>query len=173
MLAGRALSPPRFLACRLLSSVWLAGRARTRLRITMLAHAKSLLVHILDAPDTRKIFLFFSINFVFMLVELTYGMWSNSLGLISDAAHMLFDCSALLLGLAASYIARWRADEAFSFGYGRAEVLAGFTNALFLLFIAIYILFEALERLVSPPHLDPVSVLAWPGHLSARCTGNS
>jgi hypothetical protein len=126
------------------------------LRITMLTHAKSLLVHILDAPDTRKIFLFFSINFVFMLVEVTYGMWSNSLGLISDAAHMLFDCSALLLGLAASYIARWRADEAFSFGYGRAEVLAGFTNALFLLFIAIYILFEALERLVSPPHLDPV-----------------
>ena len=37
--------------------------------------------------------------------------------------------------------------QVFSFGYGRAEVLAGFTNALFLLFIAIYILFEALERL--------------------------
>ena len=95
-----------------------------------------------------------------MLVEVTYGLWSNSLGLISDAAHMLFDCSALLLGLAASYTARWRPDETFSFGYGRAEVLAGFTNALFLLFIAIYILFEALERLVSPPQLDPVGLIA-------------
>jgi Co/Zn/Cd efflux system component len=140
------------------------------LRVTLLMHARSLLVHILDAPETRKIFLFFLINFVFMLVEVAYGMWSNSLGLISDAAHMLFDCSALLLGLAASYIARWRADEAFSFGYGRAEVLAGFTNALFLLFIAIYILFEALERLLSPPHVDPVSVDILPLCIAHACT---
>ena len=144
----------------------------TPLRITALMHARSLLVHILDAPETRKIFLFFVINFFFMLVEIAYGMWSNSLGLISDAAHMLFDCSALLLGLAASYIARWRSDEVFSFGYGRAEVLAGFTNALFLLFIAIYILFEALERLLAPPQVDPdtlftVSVLG----LLVNCIG--
>ena len=41
--------------------------------------------------DTRKICVFFVVDFMFMLVELLYGMWANSLGLISDAAHMLFD----------------------------------------------------------------------------------
>ena len=78
--------------------------------------------HIMRHRDTRKICVFFVVNFMFMLVELLYGMWANSLGLISDAAHMLFDCTALVLGLAASYIARWRPNDAFTYGYARAEV---------------------------------------------------
>ena len=120
---------------------------------TLLQHGRSLLLHALEAAETRKIFAFFMINFCFMLVEVSYGMWTNSLGLISDAAHMLFDCTALLLGLAASYVARWRPNEVFTYGYARVEVLAGFTNALFLLFIAVYIFLEALERLLEPPHV--------------------
>lgn len=39
-----------------------------------------------------------------------------SLGLISDSFHMFFDCTALLAGLAASVISRWRANESFSYG---------------------------------------------------------
>src|SRR5437762_9585984 len=45
---------------------------------------------ILSENDSRKIFTFLVINFAFMFVELFVGYWSNSLGLISDAAHMLF-----------------------------------------------------------------------------------
>lgn len=66
---------------------------------------------------------------------------------------MLFDCSALLLGLAASIIAKWRPNEKFTYGFGRAETLAGLANGLFLLFIAMFIMKEAIERTFEPPEV--------------------
>ncbi|XP_023669055.1 zinc transporter 7 isoform X2 [Paramormyrops kingsleyae] len=76
---------------------------------------------------------------------------------------MFFDCTALLAGLAASVISRWRSNDAFSYGYVRAEVLAGFVNGLFLIFTAFFIFSEGVERALEPPdvHHDrllPVSV---------------
>ena len=52
----------------------------------------------------------------FTFVELIYGVWTNSLGLISDGFHMLFDCSALVMGLYASVMSRWSATRIFSYG---------------------------------------------------------
>jgi hypothetical protein len=43
-----------------------------------------------------------------MFVEFSYGIWTNSLGLISDAFHMLFDCTALLVGLYAAVMSKWK-----------------------------------------------------------------
>ncbi|CAB4070202.1 SLC30A5_7 [Lepeophtheirus salmonis] len=60
---------------------------------------------------------------------------------------------ALKTGLAASVVSKWKANERFSYGYGRAEVLGGFINGLFLLFISFFILSEAVERLVEPPEV--------------------
>ncbi|XP_070563369.1 zinc transporter 7-like [Ptychodera flava] len=102
---------------------------------------------------SRNLFLFLCLNLSFAFVELLYGVWTNSLGLISDSFHMFFDCTALLAGLAAAVISRWRANEKFSYGYVRAEVLAGFINGLFLVFIAFFIFSEAIERLVEPPEV--------------------
>ncbi|MEQ2158025.1 hypothetical protein GOODEAATRI_007942, partial [Goodea atripinnis] len=65
--------------------------------------------------------------------------------LISDSFHMFFDCTALLAGLAASVISRWRSNDSFSYGYVRAEVLAGFVNGLFLIFTAFFIFSEGVE----------------------------
>lgn len=75
------------------------------------------------------------------------------IGLISDSFHMFFDCTGLLAGLAASVITKWRANERFSYGYVRAEVLAGFVNSLFLIFVAFFILSEGVERLIEPPEV--------------------
>lgn len=50
-------------------------------------------------------------------MELFYGVWTNSLGLISDGFHMLFDCSALVMGLFAALMTRWKATRIFSYGY--------------------------------------------------------
>lgn len=49
-------------------------------------------------------------------MELFYGVWTNSLGLISDGFHMLFDCSALVLGLFAALMTRWKATRIYSYG---------------------------------------------------------
>jgi len=56
------------------------------------------------------------INILCMLLELVYGLISNSIGLISDAAHMLFDSTALGVGIYASYKATLPANKKFSFG---------------------------------------------------------
>lgn len=108
---------------------------------------------VISDKTTRNLFFFLLLNFVFAFVELFYGLWTNSLGLISDSFHMFFDCSALLLGLAASIVTKWRSTSKFTYGFGRAEVLAGMANGLFLLFIALFIMKEAIERAFEPPEV--------------------
>lgn len=108
---------------------------------------------IFASEGSRNLFFFLLLNLSFAFVELAYGIWTNSLGLISDSFHMFFDCTALLAGLIASVIARWGKNERFSYGYGRAEVMAGFVNGLFLVFVAFFIFSEAVERALHPPEV--------------------
>ncbi|XP_023642589.1 zinc transporter 5 isoform X2 [Capsella rubella] len=72
--------------------------------------------HILSEKKSRKIALFLLINTAYMVVEFVAGFMSNSLGLISDACHMLFDCAALAIGLYASYISRLPANHQYNYG---------------------------------------------------------
>uniref|UniRef100_UPI00358E7854 proton-coupled zinc antiporter SLC30A5 isoform X2 n=1 Tax=Myxine glutinosa TaxID=7769 RepID=UPI00358E7854 len=121
------------------------------------------LKQVLEECDSRNIFYFLCLNLGFTFVELLYGAWTNSLGLISDGFHMLFDCSALLLGLFASLIARWKPTRSFPYGYSRVEILSGFVNGLFLVVIAAVVFVEAIGRLLDPPEiktdmLTPVSI---------------
>lgn len=95
----------------------------------------------------------------FTFVELTYGVWTNSLGLISDGFHMLFDSTALLVGLHASLMSRWKPTRLYSYGYGRVEVLSGFVNGLFLVVIAFFVLGEVMERLLDPPSINTEKLL--------------
>ncbi|XP_056636452.1 zinc transporter 7 [Diorhabda carinulata] len=103
--------------------------------------------------SSRNLFLFLLLNLSFAFVELIYGVWSNSLGLISDSFHMFFDCTGLLAGLVASVITKWKANDKYSYGYVRAEILAGFVNGLFLLFISFFLMSEAVERAIEPPEV--------------------
>eukprot|EP00037_Helgoeca_nana_P012244 m.110899 g.110899 ORF g.110899 m.110899 type:complete len:465 (-) comp21337_c0_seq1:218-1612(-) len=112
-----------------------------------------------ESVESRNIFLFLMINLSFAFVELFYGIWTNSLGLITDSFHMFFDCSALVAGLIASLIARWPANERYGFGYGRAQVIGGFINGLFLIFVAVFVVVEAIERFMDPPHVDTKMLL--------------
>ena len=61
---------------------------------------------IFSDKNSRNLFSFLVLNLSFAIVELLYGVWTNSLGLISDSFHMFFDCTALLAGLAATVISR-------------------------------------------------------------------
>uniref|UniRef100_A0A8I6ANY9 Zinc transporter n=1 Tax=Rattus norvegicus TaxID=10116 RepID=A0A8I6ANY9_RAT len=124
---------------------------------------KDSLKQILEESDSRQIFYFLCLNLLFTFVELFYGVLTNSLGLISDGFHMLFDCSALVMGLFAALVSRWKATRIFSYGYGRIEILSGFINGLFLIVIAFFVFLESVARLIDPPELDtnmltPVSI---------------
>ncbi|XP_067935108.1 proton-coupled zinc antiporter SLC30A5-like [Watersipora subatra] len=109
---------------------------------------------VLEERDSRSIFYFLLLNLSFTFVELTYGAWTNSLGLISDGFHMLFDCSALVVGLYAAVMSRWKPTRTFSYGYDRVETLSGFINGLFLVIVSFFILLAAASRILHPPHIN-------------------
>lgn len=101
--------------------------------------------------ETKSMLLFLTLNFLFMFVELAYGVYSNSLGLISDAFHMLSDCLSLLVALFAAYIALTKeTNEVYTFGYKRAAVLSGLFNGVFLIFVAFNVFIESIERIYEP-----------------------
>lgn len=98
----------------------------------------------------------------FMLVEVVGGLWTGSLALLADAAHMLTDAGGLALALIAINFAERPATPEKTFGYARFEVLAALTNAVVLLVVAVYILIEAYDRFTNPPEIlgTPMLVVA-------------
>jgi zinc transporter 5/7 len=120
---------------------------------------RHLVKEIWNDRESRRIFFFLFINLMFMFVEMVYGVLTNSLGLIADAFHMMFDCTALAIGLWASVVARWPATEQYSYGFGRVKVLSGFLNGVFLLFIGSFVLFESFTRLLAPPDIKSEKLL--------------
>ncbi|KDR14532.1 Zinc transporter 5 [Zootermopsis nevadensis] len=121
--------------------------------------ASSFLKQILTDHNSRRIFYFLCLNLSFTVIEFLYGIWTNSLGLISDGFHMLFDCSALIMGLLASVMARWKPSKTFSYGYSQVEDLSGFVNGLFLMVISLFVFSEAVSRLLDPPHVNTQRLL--------------
>ncbi|KAI6122690.1 cation efflux protein [Pisolithus croceorrhizus] len=114
---------------------------------------------VLSDNESRKIFYFLVLNMCYMLIQMLYGVWTNSLGLISDAIHMAFDCLAIGVGLFASIMAKWPPNERFTYGYGRIETLSGFANGIFLILISVFIVFEAVERILDPPEMTTSQLL--------------
>ncbi|MCZ6453121.1 MAG: cation diffusion facilitator family transporter [Alphaproteobacteria bacterium] len=96
----------------------------------------------------------------FMIIEVVGGLLSGSLALLADAGHMLADTAALGLAWAAFRIAKRPHDTRRSYGYHRFQVLAAFINGLTLLLIVIWIVVEAVRRLVEPVEVLGVPMLA-------------
>lgn len=87
----------------------------------------------------------------YMLVEFVGGILTNSLALLSDAAHMLSDSVALGLSLAAIIWGEKAATADKTYGYKRFEILAALLNGIALVALSAYILYEAIMRLSHPP----------------------
>jgi cobalt-zinc-cadmium efflux system protein len=94
------------------------------------------------------------------VVELIGGWATNSLALVSDAAHLLTDVGALGLALFALWIGTRAATETKTFGYYRAEILAALVNGVALWVIVIFIVAEAWRRLQDPPAVAGGGMLA-------------
>ncbi|MDB5805511.1 MAG: cation transporter [Betaproteobacteria bacterium] len=86
----------------------------------------------------------------FAFVEAAGGWYAHSLALISDAGHMATDAAALLIGLMAARLARRPASASKSYGYGRAEVIGAFVNGLVMLAVVVWIMVEAVARILEP-----------------------
>lgn len=95
----------------------------------------------------------------FMVIEVVGGLFTGSLALLADAGHMLTDVAALGLSAFAMWMAAKPSTPEKSYGYHRAEILAAVTNAVVLLLLAIWILYEAYRRVFEPPHVLGVPML--------------
>lgn len=95
------------------------------------------------------------VNFGIFALELSGGVFSGSLALLSDAFHNLTDTLSLSVAFLALRIARRGQTPWQTYGYRRAEVLGAFLNALALFGVGGYLLWEAVERLVYPVALKP------------------
>lgn len=88
-----------------------------------------------------------------MVMEFIGGFLSNSLALISDAGHMLTHLFALGTSYFALLLSLRPADKKRTYGFYRAEVLAAFINGIVLLFICAWLVYEAIQRFISPEEI--------------------
>jgi cation diffusion facilitator family transporter len=85
------------------------------------------------------------------LVELIFGLVSNSLGLITDSIHALLDSVVTLILLLAARLAIKPPDEEHTYGHGKIESLGGLIGGIAIFLIAIFFIYESIHRLQSPP----------------------
>jgi cation diffusion facilitator family transporter len=96
-----------------------------------------------------------ALTFAMMIGELVFGYLTGSLALTADGWHMATHVGALGLGSLAYWFARTRSREAaFSFGTGKVHALAGYTSAIILAVIALWMFYESAMRLASPVAID-------------------
>jgi len=90
----------------------------------------------------------------YLVAEVIGGIVTKSLALLADAGHMLTDVGGIILSLIAINIAQRKASPQRTYGYYRAEILSALTNAVVLIGISIYILYEAWQRFKNPPEVS-------------------
>ncbi|MFD1883781.1 cation diffusion facilitator family transporter [Paracoccus pacificus] len=106
-----------------------------------------------------RLWMAFGLTATYMTAEIIGSFITGSLALLSDAMHMATDAFALGIALVAIYLGRRAADLLRTYGYARFEILAATFNALLLLGVAFYILYEAYERLYAPAEVQSVGML--------------
>src|SRR6185312_5795787 len=96
----------------------------------------------------------------FFVIELTTALVINSIALLADAGHMLTDLVALFMGTTAVILARrGSTSPARTYGWHRAEVFTAVGNAVLLLGVSVFILYEAVERLHDAPEVPGVPMI--------------
>jgi len=110
------------------------------------------------------------LNGGFIILEVVFGLFSNSLALLSDAGHNLSDVLGLILAWAASELAKRAASARRTYGWKRATVLAALFNALLLLVGVGVILWEAAQRFHAQPSVAAGTVI-WVAALGILVNG--
>ncbi|WP_030802788.1 cation diffusion facilitator family transporter [Streptomyces sp. NRRL S-337] len=113
------------------------------------------------APDADRRWLRAALGLLtaYMAVEVVIGVLAGSLALISDAAHMLTDAVSILLALIAMRLAARPARGGYTYGLKRAEILSAQANGITLLLLSVWLAYEAVQRLISPPAVGGAMVL--------------
>jgi zinc transporter 1 len=115
---------------------------------------------ITERSNLIKLLVMITMVVVLFIAELIVGYIGKSLALISDSFHMLSDCISLIVGLVAIIISKKKASATLSYGWGRAELLGGLINGVFLISVVFFIYLEAIQRFFEPTIIEkPLLVL--------------
>lgn len=110
--------------------------------------------------NKRRLALVLALTTAYLVAEVVGGLLTHSLALLADAGHMLTDVGGLGLALMAIRFAERPATAERTYGYYRIEILAALSNAVVLIGISLYILYEAYERFRNPPEVQSGAMLA-------------
>lgn len=116
------------------------------------------MIHHHDSSEKGLKIAFF-LNLGFTILELIGGFWINSVAILSDALHDLGDSVSLGLAWYLDKKSKQKANENFSFGYGRFSLLGALINALLLIIGSIFVASEAIKRLENPEHSNATGMI--------------
>ena len=112
------------------------------------------------------------LNVVITVAQVVGGIISGSLALLSDALHNFSDVLSLVFSYVAHKLSRRKASLEQTFGLKRAELIAAFVNALSLIVVAIYLIYQAISRFFHPHEIQPTIVI-WLAALGILVNGFS
>ncbi len=99
------------------------------------------------------------LNTTYVIVEAAAGLHTGSLALLADAAHNLTDVAGLLIAWGAAVLAKRAGSATYTFGYGRATILAAMLNAIAILIGVVIVIWEAAQRFTTPVEVPGLTVL--------------
>jgi cobalt-zinc-cadmium efflux system protein len=102
----------------------------------------------------RRLISALAILAAFTIVEAVGGYLANSIALLAEAVHMLADSASLLLALVALRVSQRPADTRRTYGHRRYQPLAAFVNGQALLLLTLWVVYEAVRRLMHAPAVD-------------------
>ena len=114
---------------------------------------------VVTEENAKKLTFALILTSTFLVIEVIAGFLTQSLALLSDAAHMFTDAAALAIALVAIKIGKLPADNKRTFGYQRFEILAALFNASMLFILAMYILYEAYQRFSTPAEIQSTGMM--------------
>lgn len=106
--------------------------------------------HAMPSNDTAILWAV-AVNLALTAAQIIGGLAADSTALIADGVHNLSDAAALVMAFGARRLARRPATPHYSFGWGRAEIVAAFVNYLALIAVSVWLVIEALGRIAEPP----------------------
>lgn len=114
--------------------------------------------HILNV--NKAFILGIGLNAIFVLVEFIAGIWSQSMGLLSDAGHNLSDIAGLLLAMLAFRLSKTVSTKKYTYGFKKSTVLVSLINAVILLITVGLIITESVEKFFTPQPIKG-NIVAW------------
>jgi cobalt-zinc-cadmium efflux system protein len=122
-------------------------------------HSHGAPAHARDAGE-RRLLIALVILGSFTVIEAAGGYFANSIALLAEAAHMLADSASLVLAVIAIRWGRRPPDQRRTYGHRRCQPLAAFINGQALLLLTIWVVYEAIRRLMLLPRVNGGWMLA-------------